>query len=213
MGLLSNYPQPKSLPSTVDDDLGAILTNLDVLLLDRHPSVFESLQPGLSDSQIVRLEEQFGFQLTPELRELYKWHNGASPDGTRDFIPGHRFLPLDDAVEQSVALRAQLKNAAFLQRAVYNVFTGHKKSWLTILDDGCGDGYFFDPTRVDRGGEIFWTFTETGDFLFFPSIRNLFAGIRANFENDTYFISDDGVSLGERYDRSISSWSNYGTRN
>lgn len=130
----------------------------------------------------------------------------------RDFIPRHRFLPLDEAVEQSVALRAQIKEGTFLQRSFYNLFAGHRNSWLTILDDGCGDGYFFDSMRIVHGGEVFSNFAETGEFLFFPSVKNLFAGISDNFEDDVYFLSDDGLSLEEKFDQSIVGWSQYGSR-
>ena len=157
------------------------------------------------------MERDFGFQLTDELRELYKWHDGMSRDGPGDFIPGHRFLPLDEAVRQSIALRSQIKGASFVQRTLYNLVASHKNSWLTILDDGAGDGYFFDSTRVAAGCEVFYAFTETGDFQFFPSLKNLFDGIRQCYEGGVYKSVDNSDHLQEDYEASVRIWSRLAT--
>lgn len=115
------YPSPFNLPPIVDESAEDLIQRLEQILQERAPAVVDALQPGLTDEQITDIETASGFQLSDDLRALYKWHNGMSPDGPRDFIPGHRFLSLQEAVEQRAALHEQLRSATVVQRAFYSV--------------------------------------------------------------------------------------------
>jgi len=211
MGTSSGYPQPHTLPAIVDEDLLTVLSDLEVTLREHAPTVAESLQPGLSNQEIMELEETYGFQLTDELRALYKWHNGTSSETVIDFIPGHRFLSLDEAVRERVALRSELKESTVLQRAAYDAVASHMTPWLTLLSDGAGDGYFYDPTRQSAGCEIFYTITELGHFVFYPSLKNLLTQIRDCYDSGAYTVAVDGRRSDEDYDASFAIQRKYGT--
>ena len=170
----------------------------------------DALQPGLTGEVITDIETAGGFSLSDDLRSLYKWHNGMSADGPRDFIPGHRFLPLDDALEEHAALHEQLRSATSLQRAFYSVTIGHRNNWLTVFGDGAGDGYFYDPERRDQEGAFFYHFAEDADYRFFPTARNFIAGVVEGFESGAYRPSDDEQYLEEDYEQTEMIWQRYG---
>lgn len=204
----SMYPQPAQLPPVVEKDLETLLAELDEVLKEKAPSVARSLQPGLNDQEITDLEEQYGFPLTGELRTLYKWHNGMSSDGA-DFIPGHHFWSLDRVLQEHALFQAQLKEQTALQRFVSDALISHTESWLAVFPDGAGDGYFYDPQRQSAGCEIFYTFTEVGYFKFFPSLKNLIAGILECYRSDIYSAAGNGTHLNENYGRSSAIWKKY----
>ncbi|HEX8279089.1 MAG TPA: SMI1/KNR4 family protein [Segetibacter sp.] len=69
-----------------------------------HP-VIESLQPGLTEPELLKLFKPLRLLVPPELLELYKWHNGVSnfnhqPSGKVDFLPLGIFFPFSLALEQ-----------------------------------------------------------------------------------------------------------------
>ena len=64
-------------------------------------------------------------------------------------------------------MRRQVTGQSIFQRIAYEVFAGHKNGWITILDDGAGDGYFYDEARRRSGGSFFYCFTEDGVYRFF----------------------------------------------
>ena len=202
------YPAPPAMPPVVAQTMDELLAQLETVLQERSPSTARSLQPGLSDAQIAALENKGGFQLSPELHRLYAWRNGMPRTETRDFIPGHRFLPLEEAVEQRAAFRDQIRSGTVVQRVAHALFTSHRTSWLTILDDDFGDGYFYDPERGEGAGAFFKHFAEDGFYRYFPSLRNFLAGVIECFETGAY--EPNGDQLEEDYLRAEEIWSRYG---
>lgn len=214
MGLRSFfYPSPPAMPPVVEQTTEELLAQLEETLRDRAPAVADSLQPGLSEEQITALEAKGGFQLTDDLRALYRWHNGMPANGTQDFIPGHRLLPLEEVVQQSLEARRQINSASPVQRSAHRIFAGHRKGWLTILDDGAGDGYFYDPKRVTKGGSFFYHFAEDSYYLYFPSVRNFLAGVVECFEANAYHQYADGERLDEDFEQAWQIWDRFGASN
>lgn len=82
-----------------------------------------------------------------------------------------------------------------------------------MFDDGAGDGYFYDPDRRKQEGVIFYHFAEDTDFRFFPSARNLIAGVVECFESEAYRPSADGEHLDEDFEQAMRIWQNYGVAN
>jgi len=203
----SLYPSPTAMPAIVNASMPTLLARLESVLQERAPGVLSSLQPGLTDQAISALEAQGGLALTDELKALYQWRNGSPISARRDFIPVHKFLPLDHAIAQRAAIRSQ-RGASFVQRVVFGAFAAHRTDWLTVFDDGSGDGYFFDPDRPTAGGSFFYCFAEDSTYLFFPSVRNFLAGIIECFEKGAYHIKPDG-SLDEDFNSSHTIWSKY----
>src|SRR5438132_891027 len=120
------YPKPSSMPPVVSETTEELLSRLQSVLERRAPEVLRSLQPGFSKDQISALEAQGGFTLSSDLRTLYQWRNGSKISDSMLFIPGHRFLPLEEIVAERTALRSQGQSASFAQRVFYAVFAGHR---------------------------------------------------------------------------------------
>lgn len=203
-------PIPDRIPDTVDESLTAILVNLEGVLKDKAPNVLSTLRPGKSITELSKLQVDYGFELNDELSSLYLWHDGQFDDSTTDFIPGHSFPSIETVVENRNAARDQLRQATLLQRGFYWLMCGHRKNWMSILEDGAGDGYFFDPKRSSRHGQVFYCFQETGDYTFFPSLRNLLKAITECYAEGIFRSATNSESF-EDFERSARIMEKYGT--
>jgi cell wall assembly regulator SMI1 len=197
------YPKPRGLPPVVSETTEQLLARLQALLETNAPIVTKSLQPGLSDTQISELEGNGGFRLSPDIRALYRWHNGTATNTTVGLLPGHRFIPLAEAVAERALMRQQ-------SGAAFNVFAGHREGWLHVLDDGAGDGYFYDPERTDAQGAFFFHFAEAGYYVWFPSLRNFLAGVIECYQSQAVKVAADGKSVDEDAVRMENIWSRFG---
>ena len=205
------YPKYIQLTKNVDIPLEVILNELDNILAEKVPFVAEQLQDGLSPEDIDKLENKSGITLTEELRTFYMWHNGCSVNSNQYFFPGHLFLPLDFAIEQHIQLKKDVDSSPWLQRLTFNIFAGHKLSWLTIFDDMCGDGYFYDHLRKNDNCCIFYNFAEDSSYMFFPSLKNLMAAINECYKQNAFRPSSEPNSLEEDFDKAWNIFMKYGS--
>ena len=189
------YPKPHGLPPVVSQPLEQLLARLQTALETNAPAVAKTLQPGLSEAQIAALEAQGGFRLSDDLRAFYRWHNGMATNSTLGLLPGQRFLPLEQCAGERVIMGQQTGAAPSAQRAAFAVFASHRKSWVHVLDDGAGDGYFYDPERTDAAGAFFYHMAEGGYYVWFPSFRNFLSGVTECYETGRVRLSADGRSL------------------
>lgn len=79
------------------------------------------------------------------------------------------------------------------QRSFSEAYVGFRKTWLTLFDDGAGDGYFLDTARNEAEGAVFYSFAEDGQYVFFPSIKNLLAAVAKGYEEGALPWKDSGV--------------------
>jgi cell wall assembly regulator SMI1 len=203
------YPKPRGLPPVVADSTEHLLARLQSVLEANAPMVAQALQPGLSDEQISSLEREGGFWLSDDLRALYRWHNGMTSDTMLDLLPACRFTPLEEIVRDRALLRQQVASATAIQQVAFLVLAGHRKDWVTVFDDGFGDGYFFDPKRSDTGGAFFFHFAEVGYYVWFPSFRNFLAGVIECYETGVFKTSADGMSIDEDFEQANKIWRRY----
>lgn len=202
------YPRPRSMPDAVDENIDATLKRFEDALQQHAPDVLAALQPGLPDERIRAIESRYRLRLTDDLRALYRWRNGSSTDEQIELIPGHRFLPLEYAAEQREGLRQQVSEQTLVQRIAYRVFAGHRTKWLTVLDDLCGDGYFYDPSRRGSAGSFFYHFAEDRQYRFFPALSNFLSGAIECYESGIYRSGRRGRA-GEDFARSFELWARY----
>lgn len=202
------YPRPGRLPPAVSQTTDELLARLQSILETRAPHVSVSLQPGISDEHIRDLETRGKFQLSEELRALYRWHNGMSTNGSGELIPMAYFLPLDRIVDDRNAVNAQVDSGTVAQRAAFKAFAGHTKPWVSIFPDGAGDGYYFDPER----NSFFHHFAETASYHWFPSFRNFLAGVIECYESGAFFTtnSTNGLILDQDFDKTEAIWNRFG---
>lgn len=202
------YPHPRSMPEAVGESIDATLKRFEDALHQHAPDVLAALQPGLSDERIREIESRHRLRLTDDLRALYRWRNGSVPEPRVDLIPGHWFVPLEYAAEEREARRRQVSDASLVQRIAYWVFAGHRTKWLTVLDDLCGDGYFYDPSRRRSAGSFFYHFAEDRQYRFFPALSNFLAGAIECYESGIYRSGRRGAA-GEDVERSFELWARY----
>ena len=67
------YPPPGTMPEAVDDDIVATLRRFEAVLAEHAPTVLASLQPGLSDEELRRMEARYRLRLSAEMRALYRF--------------------------------------------------------------------------------------------------------------------------------------------
>jgi cell wall assembly regulator SMI1 len=207
------YPFPPQMPPVVDKPTRELLEQLESVLRIRAPALAASLQPGLSDEAIAALEAEGGCQFTDDLRSLYSWHDGMIQKESRELIPGHRFLSLEEIVRQRAAVRQQQSAASWPQRSAYAVFAGHRDSWITIMDDVAGDGYFYDPGRKMSGGSFFYNFAEDGSYLYFPSFRNFVAAVIDCYDSNAFRPAPGGKRWEQNFEKATEVWLKFGATN
>jgi cell wall assembly regulator SMI1 len=171
------YPTAPAMPPVVSTRVEDLLSQYEAFLKSKAPAVFSALQPGLSDSEIDALEARHGLKLTPDLRALYRWHNGTPRSANVQAFPNHEFVPLDVALANRDALRKQVDAGTPQQRQAYEAFAGHRDAWVGVIVDLAGDGYFFDPGRSESQGSFFFGFAEDGSYVFYPAFRNYLAAV------------------------------------
>jgi cell wall assembly regulator SMI1 len=211
------YPLAPPMPPIVSKSTAQILSELEANIKAKAPQVLEQMKPGLSDEEIIRLEGQAGIRLPDEIRTLYRWRDGCrSKDPlTAGPIPGYRFVPLSEALGLQMVLSNQVSQATAAQRAAFGLFAGHRRSWISLFDDGSGDGYFFDPKRQPQEGAVFYSFAEDGSYVFFPSLGNLLAGAVKCYDVGAFWWTNSpaGSHLEEDFNQSRRIWDEFGSSN
>jgi cell wall assembly regulator SMI1 len=204
------YPRPRTFPppapATDGQTTEQLLAKLDEVL-DRHArGVAVALRPGLTDEQINALEWKHHCTLSEDLRALYRWHDGM-PRGekTPDLIPGHWFVPLAEAMQLREQMRREVRSIPPAARLVHAAVAGHRLGWLHVLDDGCGDGYFYDPDRRNRDGSFFFHFAQDRQYHYFRALADFVAGVIECYESGAYHSNAAGA-VDEDFKKSSSLW-------
>lgn len=212
------YPLAPPMPAVVSESMPEILTRLESVLKTDAPQVLVILRPGISSNQISQLEQQYHVNVPDDIKAIYEWRDGAKLAATNafaDLIPGHHFESLENMLAENVAEGKATATATSAQQAFYRFVAGQRDHWYCLFDDGAGDGYFFDPTRKPADGAIFSTFTEEGYFLFFPSARNLMAGVASCYEQGAYRVKPGSkpLQLDEDFEQTAKIWTEFGANN
>jgi hypothetical protein len=190
------YPNPQSMPPVVSETTEQLLVQLEGVLEKKAPAVLQTLQPGLSEKQIIDLEKNGGFTLSADLRKLYQWRNGTKGKEIL-LIPGYRFPPLEKVVVRRVTLENYILNFTSKARVFDVLFkgSGSKKTWLQIFYDGGDHSYFYDSYGAGASGGFFYFSMEGLDYIFFPSVRNFLKGLIDCYQQDIIIVKDSGSSL------------------
>lgn len=197
------------MPPVVGESMDEVLARLEAALQEHAPESLQHLQPGLSAEKIAELERAGGFQLSDDLRALYRWRNGVPADDDTDIIPRYRFRSLEDLVEIRRADAQDREASTPAVRAIHNAIVGYTGPWIPIFQEAAGDGYFYDPTRRPEQGAVFFNFLEMGTFHFYPSLKNLLVAICECYETGAYAVDAAG-QLNKDYEKSVRIHGKYG---
>jgi cell wall assembly regulator SMI1 len=202
------YPHPRVRVQAVESGIGEAIQDFERVLAKDAQAILSGLQPGLAENEITKIEKAYGFRLTDDLRSLYRWRNGTPEESKADLIPGHRFLPLEEAAVRRREIRSQIGSVTLVQRLLYSAFAGHRTNWLPVLDDRFGDGYFYDPERRRQYGSFFYHFTEDRSYRFFPSVADFLIGAAECYETGAFRCRSSGRS-DENHEKSFEIWAKY----
>ena len=190
----SMYPAAPPMPAAVPTPVEDLLSQHEAFLKSHAPATGAALLPGLTDLQIDALEATYSVKLTPDLRALYRWHNGSNPASSLSAFPDHLFIPLDTALANREDLRKQVKASTPDQRKAFATFAGHTDSWIGLIVDPAGDGHFFDPTRTESEGSFFFNFKEEGSYIFYLAFRNYLAAVVEGEKSGTFVTGPQGLT-------------------
>ena len=191
----SMYPSAPPMPPVVSQTVDDVLAQLDSQLQTNAPWVLTNLQPGLTLDRINELERQAAIQIPDDLKALYHWHDGfnyhafhTGGPAAMSPLPMTYFLPLEEALQARLAADRDLtNNATAVQRTAFDVLAGFTKPWIVVFDENDGNGYYFDPQRNPEQGAVFYHDMEDGEYVFFPSAKNLLAAIVKGYQTKTFY--------------------------
>jgi hypothetical protein len=126
-------------------------------------------------------------------------------------FPNHEFLPLELALTNRNDLREQVRAGTHEQQQAYAAYAGHRDSWVGLIVDAAGDGYFFDPGRSEAEGSFFFCFAEVGNYVFYPAFRNYLAAVVEGEKSGVFVAGKFGVETAD-FAKAEKLWSRYGAQ-
>jgi hypothetical protein len=198
------YPKADGMPAVVTPDMSTLLSKLEARMKKKAPKALAALAPGLKSEEIASLEAKYNIQLSPELKQLYMWRNGAvDADKGAEIVPLYGFPSLENALQKRETFNKEVGSQG-------GIFVGHQKSWLCVMGDDESGGYYFDPARTEAEGAFFLGYRDEVDFTFFPSVRNFIAGVVECYEKDLYKETSEGLEEEDDIDKLDEVWKKYG---
>jgi hypothetical protein len=166
------------------------------------------MQPGLSEDEIMSRLKAIPFGVSRELVELYKWRNGTAlgAEGQdASLFEIHRFLPLDEAIDNFQAVYPAAKDSYQLSE------------WVQVFQDVTGDGYGVSggPQMVERSTVVL--LLEDDVQVVFSSLAKMMQTVAAAFRQGAMGWEDDEMEtdffgwgeLAHRLDPQIRYWKEY----
>lgn len=165
------------------EDISASLAMLDVALKRLGRKVLlEALQDGLTAESVQSMIASIGLNSTPELEEVYGWHNGVAPGGRASLddvhlFPGFYLLPLDEVI------------------ANYRTFVVDDRwatGWLPVFGNGGGDFYVVDLSSTGAGAVRRFWIDELDHPIEFSSLSSMMATLAEGFHREVFYVDDRG---------------------
>jgi hypothetical protein len=166
-----------------------LLERLEQWLTRNRSDYASKLLPGLSLEEIAEITSQLPFQLPNEVVQLYQWRNGT-PEFYDEFFLFFRFLPLQEAVEDTLMMRkcpeaqgsykSQFQDSGLPDWQYYwfSVFYETKERIVTV---GSNHPSNSSPTiHFYVGGRKTW----------FKSLKGFISTILECYETELYLLED-----------------------
>ncbi len=148
-------------------------------------SVVSQLQPGLSAAEVARVEASLPFQLTEEVRAVYRWRNGIALDqnkvlGDQWFFPGFYLPSLEHARERFEGR----KRAAQWRRG-----------WYPLFEDGAGDFYIVPCKKkpLERAPVIGFIHGEPEQPIEYLDVTTMIETLADCYAQGAFFVNDAGI--------------------
>lgn len=158
------------------------LEEIDLWIRSNRPGYYAELQPGVSDEQLNRFEQQFSVKLPAAFRELYRWKNGQPNSCSDSFVENRMFTPLEDMAETKKELDAMIGTD-------FEDPTTWRRGWIPFLSNGGGDHLCLDMGAEDGGaiGQLiaYWHADEDRP-IEFPSTEAWLQEISGQMKDGTF---------------------------
>ncbi len=177
-GTLPEISRPSPMPPVVQKNMDELLHEFETEVIQNQPSAAALLRPGISEARLQQVETALGTPLHPELRALYRWHDGM--ERSQYLFPGYEFYSLEEALQ----LRDEA-NSYFREKGL-ELFMAHEANWLILFSDPAGDGYHYDFRKSYEDGGVFFVFRESAYRVDFPSLKNVLAGLIECYRQRAY---------------------------
>lgn len=133
-----------------------IWQRIDTWLAENAPQVWDELQPGATDQEILRTEKALGIQFPEDVKASYRIHNGQPRDGY-GLINCWTLLSLETVVEEWMIWK-ELLDAGEFDAAKSNPTDGIREDWwnpkwIPLTYSGSGDHHCLDMDPADGGRE------------------------------------------------------------
>ncbi len=175
-----------------------IWTRIDAWLKVNAPKVFNTLQPGASDSQIQATESILAIQFPEDVKASYRIHNGQQTIYDYGLIPeAQEFLSLERIQAEWQLKKGLLDEGSFeggskpdpgIQADWWNA------KWIPLTSDGCGDSYCLDLAPAEGGnvGQIIKMIHDEADrYILAPSFRSWLEDYAAKLESGEYIFYEE----------------------
>lgn len=195
------YPESVPMPAEVKESLPELLARLELAVQAKAPETAKCLQPGLSAERIQSLEDEFGVQLTDELRQLYRWHNGQNQDSVTYFTLLARFPPLENVLADYRYWNQSAQESNPLVKDIFGKMTSQQEFWFRFMPNHSGDAYIVDLKRRPEHGAVFYFVHDDFHWFFYPSLKNLIAAFVECYESGVMQGDPAAPDAGQMYKR------------
>ena len=170
------------------------------------PQILETLQPGISDTQITELENFLSIRFPEDVRSSYRIHNGQS-SYEYGFIDGREFLSVERIKDEWQVWKELLDSGTFQKEdgqdqgsdpapGICNVWWSPK--WIPLTYDGSGNHDCLDLNPTDRGtvGQIItmWHDDATREIVA-PSFRAWLQQYAEGLESGRFIFSEEYAGI------------------
>jgi hypothetical protein len=147
--------------------------------------VADSLQPGLSETEILTATGGLPFQVSREFIQLYRWRNGTrwhQSSASPSFFEYHRFLPLEEALSKFGMLHGIMKE-------YYEI-----ADWVLTFQDAAGDGYgVLGCAESQEATPVAFLFEGEGVEIVFETLTAMMRTVAAWYEEGVMSMGHDGA--------------------
>lgn len=187
------FPQAKPAKSTnsPNPSMQKELAILDNHLKTKRPDFYGTLNPPLTNQQIIALEQEFKITLPPQVKLLYQWKNGQA--ASKRFVNNSQFLPLEEALETYATLTPMIGHD-------FEIKNWWNENWIPLFDNGGGDNICFDRSGIFTGnaGQIieFWH-ADPDRNVIAPSLEAFIAALNKFYDTTPPSNFDEYFEIGE----------------
>ena len=168
-----------------------LIARLNAALQKRRPDFYKCLQPGLTNAQILSLEEKVGVTLPDDFKKFYAWKNGQNIEAGR-FVANYDFMDVNGIIYTVEMMNHMTQGGEFDRANWWNI------GWIPFLYNGGGDSVCLDLAGSFNGeiGQIieFWHASADRDIThqsFYKWLETLVlameSGVLPYDDNDDYY--------------------------